>query len=189
MLWECSQGCTEERPKSKGHPGRCRPHAEAFRYTKALKSTTGLNQKSPKRAAEEERGERPKQRGGSTLKQGKGFQASKAQRDKVRLMPCLGCGHGDDFPDETGVDPAHLWPRGKGGCNHPDCVVPLCRTCHRAFDQGELDLLERFAGTEAWAVEQAHPILKHGVSVVELVRRLAGNRQELKWVERDSVAA
>jgi hypothetical protein len=151
-----------------------------------------LAQKSAKRQAEEESGKRPKQRRGSTLKRGNGFQASKAQRDKVRLLPCVGCGHGADFPDETGVDPAHLWPRGKGGCDHPDCVIPLCRTCHRLFDQGELDLLPRLAGTEAWAKEQAHPILAHGVSPVELVRRLSGGAYEfVKLVERerDSVAA
>lgn len=138
-----------------------------------------LAQKSAKRQAEEDSGARPKQRG--TLKPGKGFSASKAQRDKVRLLPCVGCGHGDDgfgFQEETGVDPAHLWPRGKGGCDHPDCVLPLCRTCHRLFDQGELDLLPRLAGTEAWAKEQAHPILAHGVSPVELVRRLSGGSYE-----------
>lgn len=96
----------------------------------------------------------------------------------MRLLPCLACGHGDDgfgFEEETGVDPAHLWPRGKGGCDSPDCVIPLCRGCHRAFDNGELNLLERLAGSEAWAVEQAHPILEHGVGVVELARRLGGN--------------
>ncbi len=141
-----------------------------------LKPRTPLRRVSEKREAEEAAIGRPQRR--SSLKQGNGFAASKAQRDKVRLMPCLACGHGDDgfgFEEETGVDPAHLWPRGKGGCDSPDCVIPLCRKCHRAFDQGELDLTARLAGSEAWAVEQAHPILEHGVSLLELLRRLSGN--------------
>lgn len=138
---------------------------------------------SPKREAEEKAGTRKKRRGNG-LNPGKGFQASPAQRAKVKLLPCLACGYGSDFPDETGVDPAHLWPRGKGGCDHVDCVIPLCRSCHRAFDRGELDLTPKLAASEGWAKEQAHPILCHGVTVVELVRRLAGNQQELIWVER-----
>jgi hypothetical protein len=32
-------------------------------------------------------------------------------------------------------------PRSLGGCDHPDCIVPLDRRCHRAYDRGELDLL------------------------------------------------
>lgn len=188
MLWECSQGCTEERPKSKGHPGRCRKHAEAFRYTKDLKTTTSLNQKSAKRQAEEDAGTRPRRRR-STLKQGKGFAASDAQRKKIEGLVCAGCGA--EGNPSVPIDPAHLWPRGKGGCDHPDCVIPLCRTCHRLFDEGKLELLERLAGTEAWAVEQAHPILAHGVSPVELVRRLSGGEYEFvkRSPERDSVAA
>lgn len=123
---------------------------------------------------------------GSSLSPGKRFSASKAQRDKVQLMPCIGCGREVD-PDDPGpwaIDPAHVWPKGKGGCDSPDCVLPLCRFvptgkgCHREFDEGRLDLTERLAGSEAWQVEQAHPILVHGVSPVELVRRLSGGAFE-----------
>ena len=32
-------------------------------------------------------------------------------------------------------------PRSLGGCDHPDCVAPLCRPCHRVYDRRELDLL------------------------------------------------
>jgi hypothetical protein len=32
-------------------------------------------------------------------------------------------------------------PRAEGGCDEPDCVVPLCRSHHRRFDRGELELL------------------------------------------------
>lgn len=123
---------------------------------------------------------------GSTLSRGTGFAASKAQRDKVKLMPCVGCGREVD-PDDPGdwaIDPAHVWPKGKGGCDSPDCCLPLCRFvytgdgCHRLFDKGKLDLTERLADSEAWQVEQAHPILVHGVSPVELVRRLSGGAFE-----------
>ena len=35
----------------------------------------------------------------------------------------------------------HLVPRSLGGCDHPDCAVPLCRVHHRLYDRGQLDLL------------------------------------------------
>jgi 5-methylcytosine-specific restriction endonuclease McrA len=41
------------------------------------------------------------------------------------------------------IDPAHLVPRSLGGCDEANCCVPLCRSCHRAYDRGELDLLPR----------------------------------------------
>ena len=40
-----------------------------------------------------------------------------------------------------GLTPAHLAPRSLGGCDHPDCVVPLCWMHHRAYDTGRLELL------------------------------------------------
>lgn len=135
---------------------------------------------------------RRKARNRNSLSVGKGFAASPAQREKVRGMVCLGCGR--EAGASWTIDPAHVWPQSKGGCADPDCVVPLCRWipdgsgCHQLFDEGALDLLPRLAGSEAYAVEQAHPILCHGVSVVELARRLAGNERELVWVERERVA-
>jgi hypothetical protein len=64
-------------------------------------------------------------------------EASPEQRGKVRAaLVCVGCA--------TAVakfDPAHLVDRSLGGCDHADCVVPLCRTCHRAYDEHGLDLL------------------------------------------------
>lgn len=156
---------------SKGHPGECPEGHGRYRYEKELERGGLLKPVSDKRRAEEEAGTRRRSRG-STLKRSNGFAVSKAQRDKVRLLPCVACGKGG------GVDPAHLWPQGKGGCAHPDCVIPLCRSCHRLFDEGKLDLLPRLADSEAWQVEQAHPILVHGVSPVELVRRLSGGSYE-----------
>lgn len=60
--------------------------------------------------------------------------ASPAQRAKLVGRACLVCG-------QRPADPAHLVLRARGGCDHPDCVIPLCRVHHRAFDRGELDLL------------------------------------------------
>ena len=162
-------------------PAQCK-HGNRYLSEAELKpkERTPLRAVSEKRQAQIDAGERP--RTGSTLKRTNGFAASQAQRDKVRGLVCVGCGR--EAGGGWAIDPMHVWPRGKGGCDSPDCVLPGCRHeatgdgCHRAFDQGELSLLERLAESEAWAVEQAHPILKHGVGLVELVRRLSGNGYE-----------
>jgi len=62
------------------------------------------------------------------------MRASAPQREKTRRDACIVCAHGP-------CDPAHVIPRAMGGCDHPDCVAPLCRRCHRLYDTGELDLL------------------------------------------------
>jgi hypothetical protein len=76
--------------------------------------------------------------------------ASQPQRDKVAGAPCIVCGV------TTRIDPAHVIPRSLGGCDHPDCVVALCRLHHRAYDRGRLDLVPylepRFRGEAAHAV-------------------------------------
>ncbi len=101
---------------------------------------------------------------------------SKAQRLKVSGLPCLVCGARD------GVDPAHVTPRARGGCDHPDCVVPLCRfRCHRAFDDGRLDLLPYLEPRHR--AELAHA-LQH-LGVIELLERLTAER----WAPVRSVAA
>jgi hypothetical protein len=60
--------------------------------------------------------------------------ASAEQRRKVAGLVCLVCGR-------SPVDPAHVVPRRCGGCDSPDCVLPLCRTHHRLFDSGRLALV------------------------------------------------
>ncbi len=60
--------------------------------------------------------------------------ASPAQRAKIEREPCVVCG----APAST---PMHLWPRGRGGCDDPLCVLPACWACHRSYDTGELELL------------------------------------------------
>lgn len=63
--------------------------------------------------------------------------ASPAQKEKV-----LREGHRNSFAlDGTQPDPAHIIPRGLGGCDHEDCVCPLSRGAHRDYDNGKLDLL------------------------------------------------
>jgi hypothetical protein len=59
--------------------------------------------------------------------------ASAGQRRKVEGLRCLVCGR-------SPVDPAHVVPRRLGGCDSPDCVVPLCRAHHRSYDAGLLAL-------------------------------------------------
>jgi hypothetical protein len=52
-------------------------------------------------------------------------------------------------------------PRSLNGCDHPDCVVPLCRACHRVYDGGELDLLPRLE--PCFRAELGHGMLHLGV--------------------------
>src|SRR4051794_20270153 len=63
------------------------------------------------------------------------FGASEAQREKIVGSACVVC------RQTKSITPAHLAPRSLGGCDHPDCVVPLCWTHHRAYDTGRLELL------------------------------------------------
>lgn len=80
--------------------------------------------------------------------------AFEEQRRKVDGRSCLVCERSD------GVDPAQLAPRSRGGCDHPDCVVPLCRRCHRAFDDGRLDLLPYLEPHHR--AELGHALQHHG---------------------------
>lgn len=72
-------------------------------------------------------------------------------------------------------DPAHLWPRSKGGCDSADCVVPLTRSEHRAFDDGKLDLLPALIAGGFW-VELGHMLTEHQVSPTRMLERLTGQR-------------
>ena len=53
---------------------------------------------------------------------------------RVRDETCIVCAR-------KPVDPAHIVPRGLGGCDDELCVVPLCRSHHRLYDDGTFDLL------------------------------------------------
>jgi len=76
--------------------------------------------------------------------------ATDAQRAAVAGRPCIACG------SEHRIDPAHLIPRSLGGCGDALCVVALCRTCHRAYDGGRLDLLPHLE--PAWRAQVAHAV-------------------------------
>jgi 5-methylcytosine-specific restriction endonuclease McrA len=92
-------------------------------------------------------------------------EASAGQREKVAGARCLVCGR-------VPCDPAHLVPRSLGGCDEADCVVPLCRPCHRDFDGRRLDLLPYLE--PRYRTELAHALLH--VGLVGLVRRLRADR-------------
>lgn len=96
--------------------------------------------------------------------------ASDAQRAKVAGRACLVCGG-------RPVDPAHLVPRSLGGCDLPECVVPLDRRCRRAYDRGEFDLLPQLE--PRYRAELAHG-LQH-VGLLLLLRRVTG----MRWEPRD----
>lgn len=76
--------------------------------------------------------------------------ASEAQRSKVAGMRCVVC-------ERAPVHPAHLVPQRLGGCAHPDCVIPLCRTHHRLYDHGQLALRPHLG--RGWRAERAHALL------------------------------
>jgi hypothetical protein len=97
--------------------------------------------------------------------------ASPAQRAKVAGQACIVCGG-------RPVDPAHLIPRSLGGCDEPDCVVPLDRRCHRAYDCGQLDLLPYLE--PRYRAELAHGLLHIGL--LGLLGRISGTR----WAAKES---
>jgi hypothetical protein len=117
-----------------------------LRRRAALRRTRGLQRRAPLRRS----GVAP---------------ASERQRAKVVGQRCLVCGG-------RPVDPAHLVPRSLGGCDGAECVVPLDRRCHRAYDRGELDLLVHLE--PRYLAELAHA-LRH-VGLVALLRRVTGTR-------------
>jgi hypothetical protein len=107
----------------------------------------------------------------STLGRGGGFAASKAQQEKARSEPCVVTGQ-ETLYGAT-VDPAHLWPRSKGGCDSDLCTVPLVRHLHRLFDEGEFDLLPYLKGR----LPELHHALDHADGdLCGLLHRLTGER-------------
>jgi hypothetical protein len=92
--------------------------------------------------------------------------ASAAQREAVRGAACIVCG------TRAAVDPAHLVPRTMGGCDHPLCVVALCRSHHRAYDQGRLDLVPYLE--PRYRAQVTHAVVH--VGLIGALRRLSGRR-------------
>lgn len=172
--------CTAQTWTGQKRPDHCE-HGNRFQTEAELEppKRSALAPVSPKRQAEEDAGTRPKRRG-STLNTGRGFGVGKPQRAKMKGLVCVGCGRDvEDDPNWT-LDPAHLWPRRFGGCDHKLCVVPLCRHlyvidqgCHCAYDAGELDIHGKLVDRGYWK-EMAHVIEVHEVSPLALLNRLAG---------------
>jgi hypothetical protein len=96
--------------------------------------------------------------------------ASRAQRAKVAGRACIVCGG-------RPVDPAHLIPRSLGGCDEPDCTIPLDRRCHRAYDRRQLDLLPYLE--PRYRAELAHGLLHLGL--LGLLGQISGTR----WLAKE----
>lgn len=143
----------------------------------ALKPRKPLNRTSP-RNGNGTNGTGLGRKRGSTLKRGRGFAVTKAQREKVRGLPCVACGR--EASEYVAVDPAHIWSCG-GRCTNPLCIAPLCRDinggCHRRFDLGELDLLSLLID-RGYHAELGHVISAHQVSPLTLVEHVTGQRYE-----------
>jgi len=92
--------------------------------------------------------------------------ASAAQRTKVKGARCLVCG------SHTPIDPAHLIARSAGGCDDALCVVALCRSCHRRYDSGALDLVAHLEPDHR--AEAAHAVAHVGLAGA--LRRISGRR-------------
>ena len=92
--------------------------------------------------------------------------ASAAQRARIRGRRCLVCS------SATRIDPAHLIARSAGGCDDALCVVALCRSCHRRYDSGALDLVAYLE--PARRAEAAHAVAHVGLAAA--LRRISGTR-------------
>lgn len=94
--------------------------------------------------------------------------ASPAQREKVRDAVSIISGQGP-------CDPAHIVSRAKGGCNDPLCVVALTRDEHRAYDQGDLDLLPHLIRARK-IPELQHALAHADGSLLRLLERVTNRR-------------
>jgi hypothetical protein len=92
--------------------------------------------------------------------------ATDRQRAAVAGRRCIVCG------TDRRIDPAHLIPRSLGGCGDALCICPLCRSCHRAYDRGELDLLPYLE--PAWRAQLAHAV--GHVGLIGAFRRISARR-------------
>lgn len=181
MIHRTASGCCErDIGSSKAHVPQTCDHGELLVYVHGLKRGAPMRRVSAKR-------EKRVRRQGSTMKPGKGMAASKAQQEKVRGLPCAGCGAEES--EYVAIDPAHLWPRSQCPCDHAEGVVPLCRTadggCHRTYDsastRASLRLDEKLL-TRGYYEALAHPIAAHEVSPLSLLQHVSGQ----KWMPVES---
>lgn len=104
------------------------------------------------------------------MRQGRGMAASDQQRRKARgEQGCRVRRHMQEDPTtETArqarailaqgrgvrrIDPAHVTPRSLGGCDAPECVIPLSRCLHDRLDSTGLWILDALT-----VEEQAHAV-------------------------------
>jgi hypothetical protein len=97
--------------------------------------------------------------------------ASPEQRAKIR-----GLGKSIVSGATTGLQPAHLTARGRGGCDSPLCTVPLTAAEHRAFDDGQLDILGALQRDGLHVEELCHALRHYDGNLPALLQRLTGVR-------------
>lgn len=97
-----------------------------------------------------------------------GFKASTAQRAKIRELTSIVSAQGP-------CDPAHLLSRALGGCDHEDCVIPLTRAEHRAYDLGKLDILPHLLASRC-TKELQHALGHTNGDLIGLLHRVTGVR-------------
>ena len=111
---------------------------------------------------------------GSTLKQGRGFQASPEQQARVRDEGCLICGRDRH---EAQIHAAHVYPRRLASCTCADGVVALCSEHHRAYDEDKLDLLPALI-THGRRLEIVHAFLEHDAPLIDVLDCVTGEKWE-----------
>ena len=85
-------------------------------------------------------------------------QKAKVEREGCRLSHLINSQGHYMGVEPVVVDPAHITPRGVGGCDDPLCICPLTRRNHLLYDRGELDILPYLT-----LEEQAHAVLHVGI--------------------------
>lgn len=155
---QCKCGAWFETPHGGGWPAAvCSP--ECHRDTKRAEAPAP----GPRRQIVTKTASKPKR---STF-----TPASPAQREAIRSRPCL-----VDASHDGPIHPMHLIPRGMlaEGQEDPRAVVPGCAVCHRAYDSGELSLLEHLE--PRFRVELAYAVERFGL--VSTLRRVTNERQD-----------
>lgn len=153
---QCKCGAWFETPHGGGWPAAvC--SSECHRDTKRAEAPTP----GPRRQIVTRAANKPKR---STF-----TPASSAQREATRSRPCL------VDASHFGVEPAHLIDRQMltEGQEDPRATVPLCRSCHRSYDDGTLDILPWLE--LGFSVELAYAVERFGL--VSTLRRVTNERQ------------
>lgn len=104
----------------------------------------------------------------STLKQGRGFQASPEQQAKVKGLACAVC------QTDLEIHAAHVYPRRLATCTCADGVVPLCSSCHRSYDDQNqpFDLMPYLVRN--YRAEIVHAFVVHEAPMGEVLRIITG---------------